>query len=220
LQIADCRRSRIEDRRSKIDPPSSHPRSSILDLQFSVLEADVTHMELVRLLGLGVVMLVAVGAVLLLLRLSERRGAPWARHGAAALGYPPDLFPAQALTRGGPLATLAATQARLVALEAQLPPRSDQRIWLRTFLIELREIMDTAYHVAAIAAVYGRTAQLDRLAAEVQEIEAEVADHVTRRLLARDADAHDELLDGRLATLRLCLRELASLADAHSPIAS
>ena len=63
-------------------------------------------------------------------------------------------------------------------------------------------------------------AQLERLADEVRGIEAEVADHVTRRLLARDGDAHDELLDGRLATLRLCLRELAGLADTHSPIAS
>jgi hypothetical protein len=176
----------------------------------------VTHADLIRILGLGLVIAVAVGAVLLLLWLSERRE----RHGAAVLGYPPDRFPAQSLTRGGPLAALAATQARLAALEARLPPRSDQRIWLRTFLSELREIMDTAYHVAAIAEVYGQMAQLERLAAEVRGIEAEVADHVTRRLLARDGDAHDELLDGRLATLQLCLRELASLADAHAPVTS
>ena len=173
------------------------------------------HMELARLFGLAIVIAVAVGAVLLLLRLSDRRD----RRGEAVLGYPPDLFPAQTLTNRGPLAALAATQARLAALEARLPPRSDQRIWLRTFLGELREIMDTAYHVAAIAEVYGQMAQLDRLADEVQGIEAQVADHVTRRLLARDGDAHDELLDGRLATLRLCLRELASLADAHARIA-
>jgi hypothetical protein len=173
----------------------------------------VTHADLLRLLGLGLVIVVAVGAVLLLLRLSDRRD----RRGEAVLGYPPDLFPAQALTRGGPLAALAATQARLTALEGRLPPHSDQRIWLRTFLSELRQIMDTAYHVAAIAEVYGQMAQLERLADEVRGIEAEVADHVTRRLLARDADAHDELLDGRLATLRLCLRELA---DAHAPIVS
>jgi hypothetical protein len=167
----------------------------------------VTQADLIRVLGLGLVVLVAVGAVLLLLRLSDRRGQ-------ALLGYPPDRFPAQALTRGGPLAALAATQARLAALEARLPPRGDQRIWLRTFLGELREIMDTAYHVAVIAEVYGQVAQLERLAAEVRAIEIEVAEHVTRRLLARDGDAHDELLDGRLATLRLCLRELA---DAHTP---
>jgi hypothetical protein len=174
----------------------------------------VTDMELARLLGLAIVIGVAVGAVLLLLRLSER----CERRGEMVRGYPPDLFPAQALTRGGPLAALAATQARLAALEARLPPRSDQRIWLRTFLGELREIMDTAYHVAVIAEVYGQMVQLERLAAEVRGIEAEIADHVTRRLLARDGDAHDELLDGRLATLRLCLRELESLADAHAPL--
>jgi hypothetical protein len=176
----------------------------------------VTHAEFIRILGLGLVIVVAVGAVLLLLRLSDRRE----RHGTAALGYPADLFPAQALTRLAPLAALAATQARLAGLEARLPPRSDQRIWLRTFLAELREIMDTAYHVAAIAEVYGHMAQLDQLAAEVRGIEAEIADHVTRRLLARDGDAHDELLAGRLATLRLCLRELASLADVHTPVIS
>jgi hypothetical protein len=167
------------------------------------------HPDLVRILGLGLVIAVAVGAVLLLLRLSDQRD----RRGEAVQGYPPDLFPAQALTRSGPLAALAATQARLAALEARLPPHSDQRIWLRTFLGELRQIMDTAYHVAAIAEVYGQVAQLEALADEVSRIEAEVAEHVTRRLLARDADAHDELLDGRLATLRLCLRELA---DVHA----
>jgi hypothetical protein len=175
----------------------------------------MTHYDLVRLLGLGVVIVVAVGAVLLLLRLSERR----APGGERALGYPPDRFPNQALAHRGPLAALAVTQARLAALEERLPPRSDQRIWLRTFLVELREIMDTAYHVAAIAAVYGQMAQLERLAADVQLIEAEVAEHITRRLLARDGDAHDDLLAGRLATLRLCMRELAALAGTVAPIA-
>jgi hypothetical protein len=177
-------------------------------------------MELARLLGLVIVILFAVGAVLLLLRLSERR----APRGVPALGYPPDRFPAQALTRGGPLAALAATQARLAALEERLPPHSDQRIWLRTFLGELREIMDTAYHVAAIAEVYGQMAQLKRLVEEVWQIEAAVAEHVTRRLLARDGDGPgghpDDLLDGRLTMLRLCVRELTGLADARTPIAS
>ena len=180
----------------------------------------MTHADLIHILGLGLVVTIAIGAVLLLLWLSERRGAPRARRGEPVLGYPPDLFPAQALTRRGPLAALAASQARLAALETRLPPHSDQRIWLRTFLAELRQIMDTAYQVAAIAEVYGQTGPLERLAAEVQQIEAEVAAHVSRRLLARDGDAHDELLDGRLATLRLCTRELAGLADARTPIAS
>jgi hypothetical protein len=173
----------------------------------------VAHTDLIRILGLALVIVFALGAVLLLLRLSERRE----RRDTRLLGYPPDLFPAEALTRSGPLAALAATQARLAALEAQLPPRSDQGIWLRTFLGELRAIMDTAYHVATIAWVYGQMAQLERLAAEVQAIEAEVANHVTRRLLTHGSEAHDELLDGRLATLRLCVRELAGLADVGSP---
>jgi hypothetical protein len=185
----------------------------VLGSQFSVLEVHVAHTDLIRILGLALVIVVALGAVLLLLRLSERRE----QRDTRLLGYPPDLFPAEALTRSGPLAALAATQARLAALEAQLPPRSDQGIWLRTFLGELREIMDTAYHVATIARVYGQMAQLERLAAEIQAIEAEVANHVTRRLLTHGGDAHDELLDGRLATLRLCMRELAGLADVRSP---
>jgi len=87
----------------------------------------VAQAEFGRLLGLGVVIAVAVLGVLLLLRLSGR--------GATPLGYPPDRFPAQKLTRGGTLAALVATQARLAALERRLPPRSDQRIWLRALLM-------------------------------------------------------------------------------------
>jgi hypothetical protein len=171
----------------------------------------VIYSDLIRLVGLGVVAIVAVGAVLLLLRLSER-GA----RGAAVLGYPPDRYPAQELTRGGPLAELAAVQARLSALALRLPPHSDQRIWLQTFLDELREIMDTAYRASLIAQIYGQPAGLDRLVAEVRQIEAEAAANVTQQLLARAGDAHDELLDGRLAALRLCARELAGLAAVRS----
>src|SRR3712207_4010241 len=96
-----------------------------------------------RLLGLGAAALVAVGAVIWLLRLSARQQA---RPGPIMVGYPVDLFPATGLTREGPLATLAATQARLVAIYTHMPPQSDSAIWLQTFLRELREIMDTAYH--------------------------------------------------------------------------
>jgi hypothetical protein len=172
----------------------------------------VTYSDLVRLIGLGIVAIVAVGAVLLLLRLSERRGP----RGTPALGYPPDLYPAQELTRGGPLADLAAVQTRLAALALRLPPHSDQRVWLQTFLGELREIMDTAYRAALVAQVYGQPAGLDRLVAEVRQIESEAAANVTQRLLMREGDAQDELLDGRMAALRLCARELAGLAAARS----
>ena len=68
--------------------------------------------QLDRLLGLGAVCLVALGAVLLLLRFSGRASPG---RGRSLLGYPPDLFPAQYLTRGGTLAALAATQSRLAA---------------------------------------------------------------------------------------------------------
>jgi hypothetical protein len=167
-----------------------------------VLSAELNH-----LLGLAAVCLVALGAVLLLLRFSGR-GEP----GRRVLGYPPDLFPAQHLTRGGALATLAATQARLAAIQQQVSPQSDLSIWLGAFLDELRAIMDTAYRVTVITEIYGRPAQIDRLVAEVQQIEAEIAGHVARRLLTHDGDAQAELLDGRLATLRMCVRELAGVA--------
>lgn len=158
------------------------------------------------LVGLGIIIVVAVGAVLLLLRLSDGNRATddtW------RIGYPPDIFPAQALTRSGPLATLAATQMRLISIYRQMPAQSDLTIWLGAFLQELRAIMDTAYRVAVVTQVYGQTAHLDRLVAEVQQIEAQVAEHVTRQLLVREADRYREPLDGRLATLRLCVRELA-----------
>jgi hypothetical protein len=170
--------------------------------------------QLDRLFGLGAVCLVALGAVLLLLRFSGRAAA---RPGPLRLGYPPDLFPAQHLVRSGALASLAATQARLASIEQQLPPQSDLSIWLRAFLYELREIMDTAYRATAITEIYGRPARIERLVDEVRQIEAEIAEHVARRLLARDGDAHSELLDGRLATLRLCVRELAGVAEPAMP---
>jgi hypothetical protein len=163
-----------------------------------------------RLLGLGAVGLVALGAVFLLLRLSGRAEP---QRGRLLLGYPPELFPAQHLARSGALVALVETQARLASIERQLPPQSEISIWLRAFLYELRAIMDTAYRVTVITEIYGRPAQLDRLVAEVQQIEAEIAEHVTRRLLARDGDAQAELLDGRLATLRMCVRELAGVAS-------
>jgi len=170
----------------------------------------VVPAQLDRLLGLGAVCLVALGAVLLLLRFSGRAGP---RRGRLLLGYPPELFPAQHLTRVGTLAALAATQSRLASIERQLPLQSDLSIWLCAFLNELRAIMDTAYRVTVITEIYGRSAQLDRLAAEVQQIEAEIVEHVARRLLAHDGDAQAELLDGRLATLRMCVRELAGGAE-------
>jgi hypothetical protein len=169
-----------------------------------MLPADINH-----LLGLGAVCVVALGAVVFLLRFSGRAGPA---HGQLLLGYPPELFPAQHLTRGGALAALVATQSRLALIKRQVPPQSDLSIWLAAFLHELRAIMDTAYRVTVITEVYGRPAQLDRLVAEVQQIETEIVEHVARRLLARDGDAQAELLDGRLATLRMCVRELAGVA--------
>ena len=165
---------------------------------------------LTALLQLGVVIVIAVGAVLLLLRFS---GRAITYHSGIVQGYPPGLFPAQELTGAGALAALAETQARLLSIYEQVPAQSDLAVWLHAFLRELREIMDTAYRVAVITHVYGRPAQLDRLVEEVRQIEAQFAEHAVQRLLARDGDTQQVWLDGRMATLRMCVRELASLAE-------
>jgi hypothetical protein len=162
------------------------------------------------LLGLGVVLVFAVGAAVLLLRASGR--AVIHRSGVIQ-GYPASRYPAQALTHAGPLAALAATQARLLSIYEQVPAQSELAVWLRPFLVELRAIMDTAYRVTVITHIYEKTAPLDRLVAEVQQIEAQLADHAVQQLLARDADAQHELLDGRIETLRLCVRELATVTE-------
>ena len=173
------------------------------------------HNQWEHLLGLVVVTVVALGAVALLLR-SGARGV--ADHGGTVLGYPPELFPDREVVRGSPLSALAATQARLVSIYTHIPAHGDSAVWLNAFLRELREIMNTAYRVAVIAQVYNRPAALERLVAEVRHVEQEIAEQIAQRLLLQDGDAHDELLAGRLATLRLCARELAVLADGSPPI--
>ncbi len=163
--------------------------------------------EIEALIRLGIVILVAVGAVLFLLRLSDRGRA---QRDAWLIGYPPDIFPAQALAHSGPLAALAATQSRLVSIYRQMPAQSELTIWLSAFLWELRAIMDTAYRVALVTQVYDQTAHLAQLVAEVEAIEVQIADHVTRQLLAQANDIGCESLEGHLATLRLCVREVAT----------
>lgn len=163
-----------------------------------------------QLIGLGVVVLATLGGLWLLLRLPAGRSRP---SGGLVLGYPPDLFPARELTRSPALLALAATQSRLLSIYRQMPAHSELAVWVRTFLNELREIMDTAYRVALVTEVYGQPALLDRLIVEVEQIETQVAEQVAQRLLARDGDAQQELLDGRLAALRMCMRELALVSE-------
>lgn len=169
-------------------------------------------------LGLvGVITVIALGAVFLLLRVSSRTNQ--ALHGFV-VGYPSDRFPIREVTSSGKLTTLAATQLRLLSIYEQLPAQSELSVWLRAFLQEFREIMDTAYRVAVITRAYGQPTQLEQLVDEVRELERQLADHVVQRLLARDGDAQAELLNGRLATLRLCVRELAGLAEVRVPVVS
>jgi hypothetical protein len=167
----------------------------------------MTDPQLTTLLGLGTAILVSLSTAALLLRASN--GVAKHRSGLVQ-GYPLGQFPARDLTSQGPLAALAATQTRLLAMYEQVPAHSDLAIWLRTFLHELREIMDTAYRVALITRLYGQPLQLERLVAEVQQIEAQLAEQAISQLLARDADAQQEQLEGRLQTLRMCVRELAN----------
>lgn len=158
-----------------------------------------------KLAGLGLVAAVAVGALLWLLRLG---GAPAPERPELTPGYPTERFPDRAVAADPALAGLVATQARLLAILAGLPPGSEPAVWLATFLRELRAIMDTAYRVAAVSRIYGTMPPLEALSAEVARIEADVAAQITRRLLDRDGDAQQELLDARLAALRLCARQL------------
>src|SRR5262245_15141673 len=137
-----------------------------LRFTFYASEAAMTRDPLVVLMQLGAVAVIAIGAVILLLRIRPR--------GAAAhdivQGYPPSLFPRQDVARSAALAALVATQARLLSVYEQAPAQSDLVVWLGPFLRELREIMDTAYRVAAITQPYGPSPQLERLVAEVQEV--------------------------------------------------
>ncbi|MFP4441281.1 MAG: hypothetical protein ACLFVO_28955 [Chloroflexaceae bacterium] len=64
--------------------------------------------------------------------------------------------------------------------------------------------------MAVITRAYGQSAQLEQ----------QLAEHVVERLLARDGDAQEELLNGRLAALRLCVRELAGIAEVQVPLVS
>lgn len=170
----------------------------------------MTSDDVKQLIGLSVVVLMTLGVLWLLLRLPNGRSRP---SGGLVLGYPPDLFPARQLTRSPALLALAATQRRLLSIYQQTPAHSDLAVWVRAFLNELREIMDTAYRVALVTEVYGQPALLDRLIVEVEQIETQVVEQVAQRLLARDGDAQQELLDGRLAALRMCMRELALVSE-------
>ncbi|NTU81264.1 MAG: hypothetical protein HGA45_18100 [Chloroflexales bacterium] len=162
---------------------------------------------LTKLAGLAIVMAVAVGAVLLLLR----AGGPQAAPAGLEVGYPPERFPDVALARTPALADLAAVQSRLLTVYATLPPHSGAAVWMLTFLRELRAIMDTAYSAAVVARLYDDAGPLAALSAEVARIEGEVAAQLTRRLIERGPDdGGDDPLEARLAALRLCARELAS----------
>ncbi|MEI7771966.1 MAG: hypothetical protein WCI67_18380, partial [Chloroflexales bacterium] len=101
---------------------------------------------LVRLAALGVVAIVAIGAVLLLLRFGDRQAPPV---GGIVEGYPPDHFANRELLSLSALADLAAAQGRLLAMQRALPPQSEEAVWLGTFISELRPLMNTAYRVAA-----------------------------------------------------------------------
>jgi hypothetical protein len=160
---------------------------------------------LLTLLGLLAVTIFASGALVLLLRV----GRSPVRADEIAKGYPPERFPRRDLIALPPLAALAASQARLLAVHAQLPARGEAAVWLRAYLVELRAIMDTAYRVAGIGALYADLALLERVAAEVSETERVVAREAMQHLLRADDDFDPVSLDGRLAVLRRFAQQLA-----------
>jgi hypothetical protein len=172
--------------------------------------------ELNRVLEFVVIILVAAGAVWLLFRVTRR---PPARDNLV-LGYPPEHYPAHEATRLPALRKLAATQARLHAVYHRLPSSDptlqvgEVAIWLRVFLVELRRMMDAAYRVALIADVYRQADHLDRLAAEVAELESQIADDIAQVLLGHQGAVRNEALSRRLGALRECAGELGRMAGA------
>ena len=168
------------------------------------------------LMNLLAVAAIAVGAVVLLWHaIIDRRAST---RTDVVLGYPPDRFPAHDIVSQEPLRALATTQARLLAIYDGMPQGSDSAKRLHTFLLELRAIMDTAYQVALITRAYGQSAQLSRLATEVQQIEAQLAQQVVHRLLSYEADTHEELLNSRLESLRVLVREIAPGSETRVPL--
>jgi len=167
------------------------------------------------IMNLGTVAAFALGAIFLLWRTSTHRTSMRAD---VVLGYPPDQFPAHDVINQEPLRALATTQSRLLTIYAGLPPSSDSARRLHTFLIELRAIMDVAYQVALITRAYGPAPQLARLAAEVQQIEAQLTQQMIHRLLSYEADAQEELLNGRFAALRELVREMTPGAETQVPM--
>jgi hypothetical protein len=167
------------------------------------------------IMNLGAVAAIALGAILLIWRTSTRRTPS---HINVVLGYPPDQFPAHDVINQDALRVLATTQSRLLAIYDGLPPNSDSAQRLQTFLLELRAIMDVAYQVALITRAYGPPPQLTRLAAEVQQIEAQLTQQMIHRLLSYEADAQEELLNGRFASLRELVREITPGAETHVPM--
>lgn len=159
------------------------------------------------LIGLGVVALVAIGIVAFMLRMLDGRGTS-----SAIEGYPPHLFPRQDLTRTGPLADLAATQRRLLEVYQQLTPRSEAAVWLAAFLGELRAMMDSAYRVASVTALYGDDSPLARVTTEVRQFERQLVDRVVQQMLHTGEGFDSEQLDMRLATLRRFTQEMGALA--------
>ncbi len=160
------------------------------------------------LIALLLVSVVAVVGVLVVFSWSEQ---PSAHVQWQMPGYPPDRFPVRELVQDGPLAAFGATQTRLLAMYRQLPSEGDTTVWLRIFLCELRAIMDNAYYVALVTDSYERSPIFDWLVVELQQIETEIAGQIAECLLLQEGDAQQELLAGRLASLRMCARELTTL---------
>lgn len=169
----------------------------------------MAYADLNLLLGLGFVIVVAIGGIGVLLR---QGSAPISRGASLIPGYPVGRYPAYARIADHRLAELAAVQTRLIAIYQQLPLQSASAIWLGTFLQELREIMDTAYRVTVATEDYGPSPLLDWLILEVEQIEQELSSKIAERLFLREGDGAGEPLTGRLATLRMCVREMSSFA--------
>jgi hypothetical protein len=165
------------------------------------------HDTLSILLGLIVTAFVSGVGVVLLLRIGKPQLKPSLE---LVRGYPVEHFPDQQAVRSEPLLALVATQTRLLSVYAQLPRQSDLAVWVHAFLLELRQIMDSAYRVAGVAMLYDKIGQLDTVVREVQRIEAQLAEAAMQHLLDAQSDVDTERFETRLAVLRRCVKELAT----------
>ena len=160
-----------------------------MDLLAPIFENPWCLVLIVMLVGL------LLGAAAIIVRAERAR--------STTIGFPAASYPTRHLTASAPLEALAALHARLLDLQRQMPPGSDDARWLRWFAGRLRDTMDDAYARLEAAPAPIQHRLLDRLGVEV----AALAGVVNLQLGAAPAHGTDrQALEAQLAALRAALR--------------